>query len=162
MEKRSTGFFCCCLFFCYWDIFCFVFLELSEIVWGNFTSYSKAWTPLIPIVLFAMHLRGEWKELPLEQFEFQVHFEELQTWLQIMFGKGLVTWTEKKSNRKQELLMVNRASLLLHLMCEFISLCFFLQHESGFIKLRLSLYSLTYHLQVWHFNLMLCTPTYCV
>lgn len=97
----------CCFFVGFFFLFFFF-----KAFWNNFTSCWKVWTPLIPIVLFALCLRGEWEELPLEQFEFHVHSEELQTWLQIMFEKCVGTQAEKKRNRKQELLMMNRASLL--------------------------------------------------
>jgi len=110
------------------------FLEISEIIWDNFTSHWKGWTPQIPVRVFALHLRGEWKELSLEQFEFQVHSEELQTWLEIMFG-GVVTWAEKKSSWKQELLMMDRASLL----CVDFTWCYSLTLKVGRLSLECSL-----------------------
>lgn len=62
---------------------------------------------MIPVVHFALQLRGECKELPLECFEFLIPFEEIQKCCSECFVKE---WKpeQRKSERKQKLLMMNR------------------------------------------------------
>lgn len=65
---------------------------------------------MIPVVHFALQLRGECKELPLECFGFLIHFEEVQKYRSECLVKE---WEpeQRKSERKQELLIMNRGHL---------------------------------------------------